>query len=179
MSKNSRSTPSSPPSQSASPTYPHTGHDGDHNSVSSQRTRKRDKIFAFFRSSSQERKANNTRTTSPKSSFKGALAASTEVSAQRLSTVSTSEIVDMDHAAPTTAVESTPLDIHPSTLLTKSHLDVFSQNVNAPAVRIPLPKFGARIDTTPQLALCIGLLSQGHDGVDQPEDPSQDLSSYG
>ncbi|KAG9070430.1 hypothetical protein KI688_007966 [Linnemannia hyalina] len=177
MSRNSHSIPSGPPSQLTSPSYPHTGHNDDNNSISSQRIRKRDKFFAFFRSSSHERKAKNTDSTSPKSSIKGASVASTEVSAHRLSIVSTPESVDIEQAVSTTAVKSTPSIVHPSTLLTKPRLDVFSQNVNAPAVRIPLPAFGARIDTTPQLALCIGLLSKVHDAVDQQQDPSQDLSS--
>jgi hypothetical protein len=51
-------------------------------------------------------------------------------------------------------------------------------------MRITLPKFGARIETTPQLALCIDLLSMAGDTVDQPvdqqhdqqHDPSQDMS---
>ncbi|KAG9061300.1 hypothetical protein KI688_007638 [Linnemannia hyalina] len=176
MSKNSRSTPSGPPSQTASPIHPNTGHNDNNNSVSSQRIRKQDKIFAFFRSSSQEHKAKNTGSTSPKS-IKGASATSAEMSVHHFSTVSTPESVDIEQAVSTTAVKSTPSIVHPSTLLTKPRLDVFSQNVNAPAVRIPLPAFGARIDTTPQLALCIGLLSKVHDAVGQRKDPSQDLPS--
>ncbi|KAG9070423.1 hypothetical protein KI688_007959 [Linnemannia hyalina] len=177
MSMNSRSTPSGQPSQPLSPVRPNAGHDDDNNSVSSQRIRKRDKIFNLFRSSSQEHKAKNTGSTSPKSSIKGASAASTELSVHHFSTVSTPESVDIEQAVSTTAVKSTPSIVHPSTLLTKPRLDVFSQNVNAPAVRIPLPAFGARIDTTPQLALCIGLLSKVHDAVGQRKDPSQDLPS--
>ncbi|KAF9537685.1 hypothetical protein EC957_007805, partial [Mortierella hygrophila] len=176
MSRNSHSTPSGPPSQPVSPSYPNTGHDGDNSSIPSQPIRKRDKFFAYFKSSSHERKAKNTSTISPKSSIKGASTASTEASAHRLSIVSTPESFDIEQAV-ATAVKSTPSIVHPSTLLTKPRLDVFSQNVNAPAMRIPLPEFGARIDTTPQLALCIGLLDKAHDVVDHQEDPSQDLPS--
>ena len=209
MSKNSHSTPSSPPSQPASPSHPktgHAGHDDDNNSVSSQRIRKRDKLYNFFRSSSSERKVKNTDSTSPKSSIKGATTASTKVSVQRLFTINIPESVDNKQAVSTTAVMSPPSDVRhsigstsgiddidlaeftivvtvpalnilPSTLSTKPRLDVFLQNVSAPAVRIPLPAFGASIDTTPQLALCIGLLSKVHDAVDQQEELSQDLSS--
>ncbi|KAF9543201.1 hypothetical protein EC957_001076 [Mortierella hygrophila] len=177
MSRNSHSTPSGPPSQPASPSYPHTGYDGDNSSISSQPIRKRDKFFAYFKSSNHERKAKNTDSTSPKTSIKGASVASTEVSAHRLSTASTPGSVDIEQAVATTVVDSTASIAHSSTLLTKLRLDVFSQNVNAPAVCIPLPEFGARIDTTPQLALCIGLLSKVHNVVDQQEDPSQDLPS--
>ncbi|KAF9142685.1 hypothetical protein BGX30_002433, partial [Mortierella sp. GBA39] len=177
MSKNSRSAPSGPSSQSASPSHPNTGHNDDNNSVSSQRIRRRDKFVAFFRSSSQERKAKNTSAINPKSSIKGASTANTGLSAHRLYTVSTPESVDIEQAVSTTAVKSTHSVVLPSTLLTETRLDVFLQNVHAPAVRIPLPAFGARIDTTPQLAMCIGLLDNVHDAVDQQEDPSQDLSS--
>ncbi|KAF9289504.1 hypothetical protein BGZ88_007728, partial [Linnemannia elongata] len=176
MSKNSSSTPSGPPSQPASPSDPNTGHD-DNKSFYSQRIRKRDKLFNLFRSSSQERKTKNTGIDSPESSIKGATATSTELPAHRLSTDSTPESVDIDYAVATAAVKSTCSTVHPSTLQTKPRLDVFSQNVNAPAVRIPLPALGARIDTIPQLAMCIGLLSKVHDVVGQPEDPSRDVSS--
>ncbi|KAF9272215.1 hypothetical protein BGZ88_005072, partial [Linnemannia elongata] len=176
MSKNLRSTPSSSPPQPASLSHPNAGHDEDNNYVS-QRIHKRVKFFARFKSPNQERNAKNIGTASPKSSIKGTSAASTELSAHHLFTVSTPESVDIDYAVSTTTIKSTCSIVHPSTLLTKPRLDVFSQNVNAPAVRIPLPALGARIDTTPQLALCIGLLAKVHDDVDQQEDPSQDLSS--
>ncbi|KAF9289494.1 hypothetical protein BGZ88_007718, partial [Linnemannia elongata] len=177
MSKNSRSAPSGPPSQPASPSDLNTGHDDDNKSVSSQSIRKRDKLFNLFRSSSEDHKAMNTNSTSPKPSVKRVSAVSVEVSNHRLSTDSTPESVDIDYAVANAAVKSTCSIVHPSTLQTKPRLDVFSQNVNAPAVRIPLPALGARIDTTPQLALCIGLLSKVHNAVDQQQDPSQDLSS--
>ncbi|KAG0074749.1 hypothetical protein BGZ90_010485, partial [Linnemannia elongata] len=177
MSKNSRSTPSGPPSQSASPSDPNTGHGDDNKSVSSQSIRKRDKLFNLFRSSSEDHKAMNTNSTSPKSSVKRVSTVSVEMSNHHLSTDSTPESVDIDYAVATAAVKSTLSIVHPSTLQTKPRLDVFSQNVNAPAVRIPLPALGARIDTTPQLALCIGLLAKIHDVVGQPEDPSHYLSS--
>ncbi|KAG9061246.1 hypothetical protein KI688_007584 [Linnemannia hyalina] len=171
-----------------------------------KRNRKRDRSLAFFRSSSREHKAKNSSATSPKSSIKGASAASTELPAHHLSTVSTPESIGIEQAVVETAVMSSPSDVRhsfgstsgidsidhaesatvvkgpsfnvlPSKSLTKPSLDVFSQNVNAPAVRIPFPTFGARIDTTPQLAMCIGLLSEVHNTIDQQQDPSQDLSS--
>ncbi|KAF9326194.1 hypothetical protein BGZ91_002071 [Linnemannia elongata] len=176
MSKNSHSTPLGPPFQLVSPSHPSTGR-GDDKSASSQRIRKLDKFFAFFKLSNSERKAKNTGITNPNTSIKGASAASSEQSAHRLSTLSTPENMDIDHAVATNAAKSTCSLVHPSTLLTKPRLDVFSQNVNEPAVRIPLPAFGARINNTSQLAMCIGLLSKVHDTVDQQEDPSQDLPS--
>ncbi|KAF9273189.1 hypothetical protein BGZ88_003987, partial [Linnemannia elongata] len=105
MSKDSRSTPSGPPPQSASPNDPNNGHRDNNKSVSSQRIRKRDKLFNLFRSSSQEHKAKNIDSTSPKSSVKGASAVSAAVSAHRLSTVSTPESVDIDYAVATAAVK--------------------------------------------------------------------------
>jgi hypothetical protein len=41
-------------------------------------------------------------------------------------------------------------------------------------MRITLPKFGARIETTPQLASCIDLLSKASDTVDQQDDQPAD-----
>ncbi|KAK3839420.1 MAG: hypothetical protein JOS17DRAFT_770509 [Linnemannia elongata] len=126
MSKNSRSTAFGPPSQPVSPNHPNTGHDDNSNSATSQRVRKRDKVTAFFRSSSQGSKAKNIIVTSPKSSIKGTPAASTELSAHSLSTVRTPGSVDVDYAVITTAVKSSPSIDRPSSLPTKPCLDVFS-----------------------------------------------------
>lgn len=65
MSKISRSTPSGATSQPALSNHPKKGYDDDNSPSSSQRFRKRDNIFAFFRSPNQASKAKNTGTTSP------------------------------------------------------------------------------------------------------------------
>ncbi|KAF9103974.1 hypothetical protein BGX30_009111, partial [Mortierella sp. GBA39] len=62
-------------------------------------------------------------------------------------------------------------------LPTKPRLDVFSQNVDKPAFRIALPESGALIDNTPQLALCIGLLPNDSDTVNQEVCSLLDVSS--
>jgi WD40 repeat protein len=92
--------------------------------------------------------------------------------------------VDIEHVVSTTDVKSTSSDVHSPYSPTIPRLDMFPHNIKAPSALITLPKFGARIETTPQLALCIGLLSMACDTVDQQNgqqhdqqhDPSQDMS---
>ncbi|KAG0284182.1 hypothetical protein BGZ96_011461, partial [Linnemannia gamsii] len=175
-----KTTPSTPPGLPPRPTsqqgQTNSGQDGDNQSVSSQRIRKRDRLFNMFHSSSSKPKATNSQRTSSKSTVSDDPIVSTEESAHQLPTVGSPQIVDIDNVVSTTAVKCTPSDAHPPSTPIRPRLDVFSQNVRAPAVRITLPKFGARIDTTPQLALCIGLLSKVGDTVDQQDDPLQDMS---
>ncbi|KAF9340469.1 hypothetical protein BGZ91_001836, partial [Linnemannia elongata] len=85
--------------------------------------------------------------------------------------------VDIEHAVSSTEVKNPVSSAQASTLPTKSRVVVFSQNVNPPFVLIILPEFGSRIDTTSQLALCIGMLPKSSDPTDQEEDLSQVLSS--
>ncbi|KAG0200185.1 hypothetical protein BGX33_011159, partial [Mortierella sp. NVP41] len=77
---------------------------------------------------------------------------------------------EVEQAVSDTAVKSLDMKPLPPIPPTKLRLDVFPQNVNKPTVRIHLPEFRARIDTTPQLALCIGLLGN----LTQLENNSQD-----
>ncbi|OAQ22518.1 hypothetical protein K457DRAFT_25987, partial [Linnemannia elongata AG-77] len=141
--------------------YPTSQH--ENKSVSSQHVRKRDKIFNLFRSSSAKRKVKQPQ--------------STMATRHHLSTVSAEDRVAIDHAVSTTEIESPISNVQSSALPAKSHLEIFSQNVNPPVVFINLPEFGSRIDTTPQLALCIGLLPKGCDLISQGDHPSQFLSS--
>ncbi|KAF9151492.1 hypothetical protein BG015_006591 [Linnemannia schmuckeri] len=177
MSRGSRSTSFGAPPQPALPGHPKTSTEGDKKSASSQRIRKQDKLLAFFRSSSSERRIKNAGSTSPKPTIKEDPAASTESSVRCFSNVSAPDSVAIDGAFARTAVKIPSFSVPPPTLSTKPRLGVFPHNANAPAVRIPLPKLGTRIDTTPQLAMCIGLLAKDCDTVDQQEDPSQDMSS--
>src|SRR5690349_16818531 len=62
-------------------------------------------------------------------------------------------------------------------LPTGARLDVFPGNVGKPAFRIALPESAALIDNTPQLALCIGLLLNDSDTVNQKVGPLLDVSS--
>ncbi|KAG9063574.1 hypothetical protein KI688_004459 [Linnemannia hyalina] len=135
----------------------------DNNSASSQRVRKLDKIFNLFRPSSSESKAKQSH--------------NTKATPHHPSTVSAEYNVDINHAVSTAEVKSTTSNDHPSALSAIPRLDVFPQNISPPTVPITLPNFGARIDTTPQLALCIGLLPKIGDPINQQEDLSQVLSS--
>ncbi|KAG0042973.1 hypothetical protein BGZ89_006684, partial [Linnemannia elongata] len=141
--------------------YPTSQH--ENNSVSSQNVRKRDKIFNLFRSSSTNPKVMQPQSTMP--------------TRHHLSTVSAEDRVAMDHAVSTTEIKSLISNVQSSALSAKSHSEIFSQNVNPPVVLINLPEFGSRIDNTPQLALCIGLLPKSCDLISQEDYPSQFLSS--
>ncbi|KAG0052499.1 hypothetical protein BGZ89_003178 [Linnemannia elongata] len=77
----------------------------------------------------------------------------------------------------TAEVKSSAPNAQPSALSTIPRLDVFRQNINPPVILITLPKVGARIDTTPQLALCIDLLPKVGDPINQQVVPSRVLSS--
>ncbi|KAF9536234.1 hypothetical protein EC957_011898, partial [Mortierella hygrophila] len=162
--------------------------DGDDNkSVSSQRVCKRDKLFGFFRSSTPNPKDKQLQ--SPKTSVNRLSTTSTEASLHRLSTVSTqysgdieyevdiSGTANSEHVVSTTAAKSLASKAEPSALSAIPRLDVFPQNINPPVVFIALPDFGSRIDTTPQLALCLGLLPNSVDTIDQQKDPLQVLWS--
>ncbi|KAG0302775.1 hypothetical protein BGZ97_002183, partial [Linnemannia gamsii] len=157
MTKRKLSSPSGPCPQPVSHQgHPNAGRDGDDDdqSVSSQSIRKGDRSVNMFRPSSQKPKATNSTSTSPRSTITGT-SASTKVATHHLSGVGTPGSVDIGHVVSTTAEKTTP-----SAPLATPRLDVFPRNVRAPSVCITLPKFGARIETTPQLALCIGLLSK-------------------
>ncbi|KAG9070332.1 hypothetical protein KI688_009669 [Linnemannia hyalina] len=85
--------------------------------------------------------------------------------------------IDIDLAVSISEVKSPASSAQPSALPAMPRLDVFSQNIKPPAIFITLPEFGSRIDTTPQLALCIALLPKVSDLTNQQEDLSQILSS--
>ncbi|KAG0271070.1 hypothetical protein BGZ96_005984, partial [Linnemannia gamsii] len=177
MNKTTLSTPPGPPHQLASQQgQPNSGQDDDNQSISSQRIRKRDMFANMLHSSSSKPQATNSHSTSSKPTINDDSTVSTVESAHRLSTFNNPESVDIDHVVSTTAVKCTPSDAHLPSPLTKPRMNVFAQNVRAPTVRITLPKFGVRIESTPQLALCLGLLSNIGDTIDQNDDPLQDMS---
>ncbi|KAG0064043.1 hypothetical protein BGZ89_009415, partial [Linnemannia elongata] len=177
--------------------------DADNKSASFQPVRKRDKIFNLFRPSSSERKIKQAQSTSSKAAANQLSTASTKTALNHLTTDSTQysgdkehevsgitntdnavsrsvdieDAVGIEHAVSTTKVKSRVADVQPPALPSKPTVAVFSQNVDAPVVFITLPEFGSRIDTTPQLALCIGLLANGSDLINQAEHSPQDLSS--
>ncbi|KAG0315151.1 hypothetical protein BGZ97_008545 [Linnemannia gamsii] len=176
MTKATLSSPSGSPSQSGSHQgHPNAGQDDDSLFISSQQIRKRDMFVNMFRSSSPKRKATNSQSTGPKSTI---IATSTGAkdSTLHLPCVSTSASDDFEHMASTTAVKSPSSNEQSLALPAKPRLDVFPQNVKASAMNISVPEFGARIETTPQLALCIGLLSKDGDHINQLEDSLPDMS---
>ena len=135
----------------------------DNKSASSQHVRKQDKIFNPFRSSSSESRVNQSQ--------------STKATLHHLSTVSTPYSGDIDHAVSTTEIKSLTSNAQPSALPTAPRLNIFPENMNPPFSLVSLPEIGSRIDTTLQLALCLDLLPNGVDSIDQQDDPSQVLSS--
>ncbi|KAF9271772.1 hypothetical protein BGZ88_005639, partial [Linnemannia elongata] len=144
-----------------------------HPTLHHDNVRKRDRIFNFFKSSSSESKARQSQST------KGTLLNLSTDTAQYNDDIEHefSGVANPEHAVSTTEVKSPISNVQSSALPTKPCMTVFSQNVNPPVVLINLPEFGSRVDATPQLALCIGLLLKGCDLINQEEHPSQLLSS--
>ncbi|KAF8948175.1 hypothetical protein BGZ47_006138 [Haplosporangium gracile] len=167
----------------------HEVSDADNEVVSSQPVRKQSKFFGFFRSSNSSPKVKVLPSSKPKESVNRLSTSSTPATPHRISTASTqytadieneaSGTVKIEHAFSGTAVKSPSSDVQPSTLPAEPRLDVFLQNFNKPAIVIPLPEFGARIDATPQLALCIGLLLKDSDALGHKEDLSLQYMSFG
>ncbi|KAG0265371.1 hypothetical protein BGZ95_003334, partial [Linnemannia exigua] len=151
---------------------------GDGKSVSSRRIRKRDKLLSLFRSSSAEP---NVKVKPQNSSSKIAAhrlsTTSTTASVHRISTVSTHDNIKVEHAVINTAVQSPVTKPDPSTLSIEPCRDIFTQNVDKSAVRDSLPALGTRINTTPQLALCLDLLLKCGDATEPQPNLSQNLPS--
>ncbi|KAF8928988.1 hypothetical protein BGZ47_001328 [Haplosporangium gracile] len=177
MTKDTRPAPRGPPPHPGShQSLPDAEYDDDSTSVSSQQIRKRDRFFNLFRSSNTEPKVKDLQSMPPKSTVKESLATSTKKSIPRPSIGDTKDSVNIDHTISSIADRTPPSNIQSPTLLKKPRLNFFSQNVKAPAVDISLPEFGARIDTTPQLALSIGLLAKDHDTVHKEDISPQNTS---
>ncbi|KAG0042330.1 hypothetical protein BGZ90_009431, partial [Linnemannia elongata] len=166
-----------------------TGDDTENKPISSQHVRKRDKIYNFFRSPSSERKVEKAQSSGPTVGVNRLSTSSTEATLHHLSTVSTrdsgeiehevfgsldiefkvSRRSDMEHVVSTTEAMSPVSNVQASALSAKLTVTVFSENINPPVVPITLPEFGSRIKTTPQLALCIGLLANGGKPINREE----------
>ncbi|KAG0069437.1 hypothetical protein BGZ90_000202 [Linnemannia elongata] len=163
--------------------------EADNEAVSSQPVLKQSKFFGFFRSSSSSPKVKSPPSSKPKDSVDRLLTSGTPATPNRISNTSTQYTADIEnepfgtvkigHEFSGPAVKGPSSDVQPSTLPTEPRLDVFLQNFNKPAIVIPLPEFGARIDATPQLALCIGLLLKDSDALGHKEDPSLQYISFG
>ncbi|KAF9907925.1 hypothetical protein EC991_010364, partial [Linnemannia zychae] len=151
-------------------------------SAPSHHIRKRDKLLNLFRSSNLEPKVESQSGTP--NNVKRSLTADTDATRLHLpSTVSTDTTItgtvteceqsrssaEIEHVVINTAVKDPALSVKSSTLQTKRRLDVFNQNVNPPSVQISLPEIRTRINSTPQLALCIDLLHK-YDSNDAASD---------
>ncbi|KAG0054949.1 hypothetical protein BGZ90_005872, partial [Linnemannia elongata] len=157
----------------------------DSTSVSSRHVRKRDKLLRHLRSSTPKPKYKQLQ--SPKTPVNRLSTASSKETLPRLSTVNTqysgdiehevSRSVGIEHAVSTTEVKSPVSNVHQAALPANSLVAIFSQNVNPPTFFIALPEFVSRINTTSQLALCIGLLPKNGDPINQDEHFSRGLSS--
>ncbi|KAF9946537.1 hypothetical protein BGZ72_000238, partial [Mortierella alpina] len=123
--------------------------DGDNRSISSQGPRKRDKFLSFFRS--------------PKPEGKDTTGASGPNIHDTPTLVTKAEAVH--NAGSSIKVTSAAARIESTADMTMTCSNIFPRNLTRPSSGIELPKPGARIDTTPQLALCGGLLNSA---------PSQD-----
>ncbi|KAF9271731.1 hypothetical protein BGZ68_003146, partial [Mortierella alpina] len=140
--------------------------DGDDISISSQGTRKRDKILKFFRPAKSEEKV--IAGTSP-TKMHDTPSAATE--AKKVSDAGSSvNVIKAD-----TRTESM-VD------LTSTCCNIFPSNVTRPSCGTDLPKPGARIETTPQLVLCSSILNSVpslHDesNLEKDLDHSQDAFS--
>ncbi|KAF9932171.1 hypothetical protein BGZ67_004868, partial [Mortierella alpina] len=122
---------------------------GDDQSISSQhlgkRERLRNKINHIFGSNKPEVHAN-------------LLAAQLEPKTHHTDSVSIMVGDDHGSAHSTIAVSSSKAAARPMTEKTTVRLEIFSTNIARSTVRTAVPKFGARMDSTSQLALCSSLL---------------------
>ncbi|KAF9573679.1 hypothetical protein EC968_008195 [Mortierella alpina] len=141
--------------KAAAPEYDEHGAD---NSMLSQHMTKRDKFFNIFRSKKAKMH------TKP-------LAAQPEKKTNNTGSVSIKAADGQISAGYSIAISSTEAASQPPIEEAKVRLDIFSKNVPKPAIRTALPKFGARIDNTPQLVLCSSLLPRS-----PVFSPSDDLS---
>ncbi|KAK3842106.1 MAG: hypothetical protein J3R72DRAFT_475012, partial [Linnemannia gamsii] len=161
----------------------HEVSDANNEPFSSQPVRKQSKFLGFFRSFNLGLKDKSLPSSKPKESVDRLSTSGTPATPHRISTASTQYTADIKYEASGTVniehkfsgrvVKTPSSDVQPSTLSAEPRVDVFLQNFNKPAIVIPLPEFGARIDATPQLALCIGLLLKDSDALGHKEDPSQ------
>ncbi|KAK5823087.1 hypothetical protein F5H01DRAFT_409988 [Linnemannia elongata] len=93
---------------------------------------------------------------------------STKTTLHHLSTPSAECDVDIVHAVSTTEVKNLAPKAQPSALPTVPRLNIFPENISPPVGPVSLPEIGSRFDTTPQLALCLGLISNARGSFPGP-----------
>ncbi|CAO3570158.1 unnamed protein product [Mortierella alpina] len=116
---------------------------GDDHSISSQKTKKRDKLRLFFRSAKHEDKAKEEDDHSGTKTHHRRAASTDNASAVSSLKVSSSETAPQPTSGPSEAC---------------SH--IFSENVVSPTTGITLLNPDVRIESTPQLASCIAVLQR-------------------
>ncbi|KAI7823528.1 hypothetical protein BC939DRAFT_158920 [Gamsiella multidivaricata] len=67
---------------------------------------------------------------------------------------------DIDYMGSSIKVSSPEIGTDLTNVMTAARLHVFSENISLTPTSVAVPKLGARIDTTSQLAFCISLLSR-------------------
>ncbi|KAG0276254.1 hypothetical protein BGZ96_003395, partial [Linnemannia gamsii] len=156
----------------------HREDNGDDKSISSLRIRKRVKFMNLFRSSSPEPKV-KVKPLSPRHKVAAyhLSNSSANASVHRLSTFSTHDHSETEHAVTSTVVRNSFSKPETSTLSIEPCRDIFTQNIAKPSVLVSLPELGTRISNTPQLVLCIGLLPKDNDAGEQQPNPSGKVSS--
>ncbi|KAK3810582.1 MAG: hypothetical protein JOS17DRAFT_780060 [Linnemannia elongata] len=132
-------------------------HDAEDKSASSPRNRKRDIIPNLIRSIIPEPKG-KLQEGRPNANIRRHSTDNTNNGDRPFSSVDTDETIEVEFAVSSTVIKGRDPNVQLSVLPTRPSTDVFSQNVSAPAFQISLPKLYARVDSTPQLALCLGLL---------------------
>ncbi|KAG0294754.1 hypothetical protein BGZ96_000508 [Linnemannia gamsii] len=131
--------------------------------TSSPRTRKRNIISNLIRSLKVKTQKGGSKAGTNRLSDD-----STNSSDYRLSSVDSEDTEEAKHALSRTFKSPYSNDRLPARS-TIPRMDIFPQNIRPTAVRIDLPKLYARIDSTPQLALCMSLLHKRYNAVNQQE----------
>ncbi|CAO3568102.1 unnamed protein product [Mortierella alpina] len=124
-------------------------HGGDKSTLS-KHMKKRDKFFNMFRSNKSEADANSFSIKAGE--YHSGARSSTAVSCSKAATQST-------------------------TAERKVRLDIFNANAVRPAAKTTVPKFGARIESTPQLALCSSLVLK-KPALSSSSDSSPEISLF-
>jgi hypothetical protein len=104
-------------------------------------------------------------------------AASTNSSTTGTTTKGGQSGINIEEAVSSTAFNNLAAKADPSTQSIIPHSGVFKHNVGPPAIRVTIPEIHPRIETTFQLALCIGLLSKDSDTVGQHKDQLLNFTS--
>ncbi|CAO3567585.1 unnamed protein product [Mortierella alpina] len=130
-------------------------------SAVAQHMKKRDKFFSMFRSG--------------KSEVRNKSLAAPQVTVHQVDSASSKVVEDHKRAGHNITILSSEGRIPPADEEAKIRLEIFSTNVARPITTTVVPKFGARIDNTPQLALCSSLVLRGP-ALSEPNDSNSEIN---